>query len=358
MIGLSPPNSSTGGKRQSFFATPLSSPPATASASASISTSTSNSHTEPVPAKQPPSNVPDPLIRSASPPAPNFSVPSFSKKFVPKQGSIPSHPSGASGLRRGESISDLTISSVSSPPQSPTYSVASSRHTDSSEPILLPRDNAGRALRTYNSEDLLSRMARAQPAPNFSRVPRASIPSETSPPPSRPLSLVGRTGLGIQMKGEPQGPAIIPVVPAMDPSLKPDLQPLAPAPSQPPPALTARNRVPTMHVDTQLAQSMSRRRSMPGLAVGPPAAPPPNCPLPKLPPAANVAKSPQVPRSPPVPMSPPVPISPPTPSTTKQSPVNRFYQSQKAPDQATDKRKSGMPQEPTPKTAARQSRIL
>ncbi|KAJ5599090.1 hypothetical protein VI817_000287 [Penicillium citrinum] len=357
MIGLSPPNSSTGAKRQSFFATPLSSPPATASASASISTSTSNSHTEPVSVKQSASNVPETFARSASPPAPNFSVPSFSKKFVPKQGSIPSNqvpplPSGASALRRGESISDLTISTVSSPPQSPTYSIASSRHTDSSEPVPMSRDSNGRVLRTYNSEDLLSRMARAQPAPNFSRVPRASVPSETSPPPSRPLSLVGRTGLGIQMKGEPQTP----VVPPMDPGLKPDLQPLAHPPSQPAPALTPRNRVPPMHVDTQLAQSMSRRRSMPGLAVGPPAAPPPNCPLPKLPPAANIAKSPSLPKSPPVPKSPPAPA--PAPAITKQAPVNRFYQSQKAQDQVTDKRKSGIPEGPTPKTAARKSRIF
>jgi hypothetical protein len=43
-----------------------------------------------------------------------------------------------------------------------------------------------------------------------------------------------------------------------------------------------RDRVyPTDHVARP--PSMARRKSMPGLSVGPPAAPPPNCPLPKIP---------------------------------------------------------------------------
>ncbi|KAJ5974573.1 hypothetical protein N7481_011783 [Penicillium waksmanii] len=332
-----------------------------ASASVSASTSTSTSRTDPIPVAQPSTDIPETLTRSASPPAPNFSVPSFSKKFVPRPGPAPinqpsSPPSAAGVLRRGQSTSDFTISSISSPPQSPTYSVASSRHTDASEPVPLPRDGSGRVLRTYNSEDILSRMVRTQPAPNFSRVPRATAPSEISPPPSRPLSLVGRPGLGISMNGESQ----VPIVPKADPSRKPELS-LFPQPQSNPapiPVPTPRHRIPTTHVDTHSAQSMSRRRSMPGLAVGPPAAPPPTCPLPKLPPLAT--KSPPAP--PPAAALPPVPpMSPPASSATKLSPSTRFYQSQQIQDNVADKRRSVLASQSngyTPKvTAARQSRL-
>lgn len=360
LSGMTPPASSQG-NRQSLHMSPLSSPGPTGSASASTSTSTSR--TDPIPVAQPSTDIPETLTRSASPPAPNFSVPSFSKKFVPRPGpgsiNQPSSPPSVAGaLRRGQSTStsDFTIASVSSPPQSPTYSVASSRHTDASEPVPLPRDGSGRVLRTYNSEDILSRMVRTQPAPNFSRVPRAGAPSEISPPPSRPLSLVGRPGLGISMNGESQAP----VVPAVEPSRKPELS-LFPQPQSNPtpiPVPTPRHRTPTQHVDTHLAQSMSRRRSMPGLAVGPPAAPPPNCPLPKLPPLAT--KSPPAP--PPVAALPPVPpMSPPASSAPKLSPSTRFYQSQHIQDNVADKRRSvlaGQSNGYAPKvSAARQSRL-
>ncbi|CAI7642217.1 unnamed protein product [Penicillium manginii] len=335
------------------------SPPASSQASTSTSTT---SRTDPISVAQPSTNIPETLTRSASPPAPNFSVPSFSKKFVPRSGPVPSNqasspPSVTGVLRRGESTSDFTISSVSSPPQSPTYSVASSRHTDASEPAPLRRDSSGRVLRTYNSEDVLSRMVRTQPAPNFSRVPRAGAPSEISPPPSRPLSLVGRPGLGISMNGDTQ----VPGVPPVESSRKPDLS-LFPMPQSTPasiPVPTPRHRIPSTHGDTHLAQSMSRRRSMPGLAVGPPAAPPPNCPLPRLPPLAT--KSPPAP--PPLGALPPIPaqMSPPASSATKMSPSTRFYQSQQTQENVTDKRKSvlaGQSNGYTPKVAAaRQSRL-
>ncbi|KAJ5645925.1 hypothetical protein N7490_002297 [Penicillium lividum] len=252
------------------------------------------------------SGVPESLLRSASPPAPNFSVPSFSKKFASRGTTSP--PVGV--LRRGESTGDFSISSIVSPPQSPTYSVASSRLTDSSEPPLGARDGTRRILRASNSEDALSRTIRQAPDGNaFARMTRTTA-SETSPPSSRPLSLVGRPGLGIHMVNESEVLNIPPIEPM------------------------PRNRVSTAQNDSQ---SMSRRKSMPGLTLGPPAAPPPNCPLPKIPsPIAAQA----------------------LPSWSTSSPVDRFYQSQKIRDQ--DKRKSGVPAtaQSGSRTAARQSRMI
>ncbi|KAJ6135433.1 hypothetical protein N7512_000593 [Penicillium capsulatum] len=216
---------------------------------------------EPAPYGQSPPTVPETLVRSASPPAPNFSVPSFSKKFVPRQGSttVAQYPSAGSGvLRRGESKTDMSGSSISSPPQSPTYSAASSRHTDSAESSTIAREGQPRrVLRPSNSEDGLSRAVRAgHGGPNFPRVPHGAY--ETSPPPSRPLSLVGRPGMGPQAISEPQIRT-------------------APPPAEP----TPRIRLPAVHTDTQNAQSMSRRKSMPGLVIGPPSAPPPELPAAK-----------------------------------------------------------------------------
>lgn len=371
MIGIASPTSSQGYQRQSLYMSPLSSPPPSTAASGSASASASTPRTESASVNQPSSNVPETLVRSASPPAPNFSVPSFSKKFVARQGSTPANsasspPSVERVLRRGESTSDITISTISSPPQSPTYSVASSRHTDSSEPVPMPRDSSGRVLRTYNSEDVLSRMVRTtQPAPNFSRVPRGKAPSETSPPPSRPLSLVGRPGLGIQINGDPHPPILPPVESTMKADLQAFPQPgTAPVPvPAPAPALTTRNRNPPMQSDNHMnmTPSMSRRRSMPGLAVGPPAAPPPNCPLPKLPPAAIKPSPPSLPSTTPVPA--PAPAPPMKTSTsispTKPSSTSRFYQSQQFQDSGSsaDKRRSGVPEKHS-KAAARQSRML
>ncbi|KAJ5569448.1 uncharacterized protein N7459_008878 [Penicillium hispanicum] len=304
----SPPSSSHG-KRQSLYGSPKTQPIPIAGRTEA-----------PQPSQHPPS-IPETLVRSASPPAPNFSVPSFSKKFVSRQGPTPttqgsSPPSVAGVLRWGESIGDFSISSISSPPQSPTYSIASSRQTDSSELPVVTRDATGRRiLRPSNSEDALSRTVRpTQNAPNFSRVPLPSAPSETSSPSSRPVSLVGRAGLGIQMYSEPQ------------------------VQNTPPVEAIPRNRVPALHSDNQSAQNMSRRKSMPGLSVGPPAAPPPNCPLPKIP--SSLAAQP-----------------PPLWSTSP--PTDRFYQSDQIRGHIQEKRKSGIPKSTNgSRTAARQSRII
>lgn len=283
---------------------------------------------EPTQPSSPPSG-PDPLARSASPPAPNFSVPSFSKKFASRSGAAPishSQQSVAGASRRDESITDFSIASVSSPPQSPTYGVVSSRFTDSSEPPMVLHDGTGRrTLRAFNSEDALSRMARSgntsSPAPNFSRVPRASgqhiASSESS---SRPLGMAGRAGLGITMDSPQSGQSVPQAIPSL----------------------------PTAQPDNQLPQSVSRRKSLPGLAIGPPAAPPPNCPLPKIP--SPIAKQ----------------TPPPLWSSSFPEGNDRYYQSPPARQHDQDRRKSGMVssfQAPPSsgsdsKSAARQSRIL
>jgi hypothetical protein len=316
----SPPTSSQG-KRQSIY---------TSSKPQAIPVPTRTEHVQP---SSPTSTFPEGLVRSASPPAPNFSVPSFSTKFAARQGPFPisnSQPSSVAGvLRRGEST-EFPTPSVSSPPQSPTYSIGSSRHTDSSDPPMVPYDATGRrTLRAFNSEDALSRVVRSgQPAPNFSRVPRPAARSGTSPPPSRPLSLVGHPGLGIQMNSEPQVP-----------SMSPPLPPPEPAPRQPLPPLPA---------EAQRPQSIFRRKSMPGLglSMGPPAAPPPNCPLPKIP-SSLLAQA-----------------QPPRPANAIAG-TDRFYGSQQVREHVQDRRASniGSPGMPSPsgklsKTAARQSRML
>jgi hypothetical protein len=350
----SPPTSSHGNaKRQSLYM------------SAKLQDFPAVPRSEAIPCGQSPPNVPDSLVRSASPPAPNFSVPSFSKKFVARPGPPPvaSPPAPLAGvLRRGESIGDFSISSISSPPQSPTYSVASSKQTDSPEPILITRElNGRRILRPSNSEDALSRTVRSsQNMVNLSRLPR-STPSETSPPPSRPLSMVGRSGLGIQMNGEPPAQSL----PAGEPL--PVLRP----------------RVSNMNMD-QNPQNISRRKSMPGLIIGPPVAPPPNCPLPKIPspiaaqaaPVWSTSPPPAQPApiwstSPPATQVAPVwstspPPGQPAPVWSTSPPADRFYQSQQIRDHIQqDRRRSGLPPiNPAPangkpsKQAARQSRMI
>jgi hypothetical protein len=181
----------------------------------------------------------------------------------------------------------------------------------------------------------LSRTVRSsQNVVNLSRLPR-STPSETSPPPSRPLSMVGRSGLGIQMNGEPPAQSL--------------------SPGEPLPVL--RPRVSNMNMD-QPSQNVSRRKSMPGLTIGPPAAPPPNCPLPKIP-------SPIAAQAAPVWSTSPSPAQP-LPAWSTSPPADRFYQSQQIRDHIQqDRRRSGLPpNNPVPangklsKQAAQQSRMI
>lgn len=208
---------------------------------------------------------PDPQVRSASPPAPNFSVPSFSKKFASRPSLPPtSHPQqSVDGVLRRDDTPDF-----STPPLSPTYSAASSRLTDSSEPPLIPFDGIGkRTLRPFNSEDALSRLARPSnsASPASARAPEQPVGS--SEPGSRSFSITGRNGLGIQLNGSPSAQTF----PLATPS-----PPLGPGPN-------LRPRTSSTLIDGQAPRILAHRKSMPGLAHGPPAAPPPSYPLPQIP---------------------------------------------------------------------------
>ncbi|KAI2789244.1 hypothetical protein POX_e07274 [Penicillium oxalicum] len=214
--------------------------------------------------------VSDSLARCASPPAPNFSVPSFSKKFVSRPGPPPTIAPPAptsSVLRRGERVGDLNHSGIPSPPQSPTYSVISSRPSESPRSTMTnqePRDR--RTLRPSNSEDTLPRAVRSPPdSARLSRLPHGN-PSESGSPSSRPRSLVGQSGLGIHMAGPVSALMKMPTVESV--------------------SLSCQRALATNADQTSLP--MPRRKSMPGLSAGPPMVPPPNCPLPKIP-AATVA---------------------------------------------------------------------
>ncbi|KAI2671807.1 hypothetical protein CBS147355_8450 [Penicillium roqueforti] len=291
------PPASVHGKRQSLYVPLPSQPPPIAD------------FTEEPQAHHPPA-IPEALIRSASPPAPNFSVPSFSKKFVPRSGPIPvSHASPPSSLNAFSRHvdTDPNISAFASPPQSPTFSVASSRYTDSSEPK--------RILRPSNSEDALTKAVRsAQNAKNFSRAPSTAPPTCPLPDPrasSRPLSLVGRPSMSRKGASASQ----------------------VPPPADPIP----RKRVSTMYPNNQDGPSMLRRKSMPGLglSIGPPSAPPPNCPLPKLPPPARPTVNTTIPTASTGTTAPQM-LSP----WSAASSTHRFYGSQPVRDHVED-RKSG-----------------
>ncbi|CAI7632380.1 unnamed protein product [Penicillium palitans] len=311
----SPPASSQG-KRQSFYMPPPPQPPPI------------TDFTEEPQANHPPP-IPEALIRSASPPAPNFSVPSFSKKFVPRSGPIPishaSPPSSINGVAR-RSETDPNISAFASPPQSPTFSVASSRYTDSSEPR--------RVLRPSNSEDALAKPVRpTQNTQHFSRAPRTAPPTGPLPDPrvsSRPVSLIGRSSVSRKSINATQ---FQPTPPPTNP-IPTNPIPTNPIPTNPIP----RKRVSTIYPDNQAAQSMLRRKSMPGLGLtsGPPSAPPPNCPLPKLPspapPIANTTTTPATSTGTTAPQM----LSPWSPT----SPTQRFYGSEPVRDHVED-RKSG-----------------
>ncbi|EKV04086.1 Peptidase family M20/M25/M40 protein [Penicillium digitatum] len=257
-------------------------------------------------------SVAEALIRCTSPPAPNFSVPSFSKKFVPRSGTTPiphaSPPSSINGFAR-RTETDPNMSTLASPSQTPTFSVASLRHADSTE--------ARRRLRPSNSEDALTKTVRStQNIQLFYRPPITAPPTGPLPDPrasSRPLSLMD----GSSMSRKPIN--ITQVQPA-------------PPPKDPIP----RQRVSAVYPDNQAAQSMLRRKSMPGLGlIGPPSAPPPNCPLPKLPsPAPSIANT-STPAS-----STDTTASHMLSAWSVTSPMQRFYGSEPVRDHLED-RKSG-----------------
>ncbi|RDW90383.1 peptidase family M20/M25/M40 protein [Aspergillus mulundensis] len=230
------PTSTTPKKRQSMFLPPASNPKAAE-----------------IPRAQ--STVPDAHFRSASPPAPNFSVPLFSRRFAARQDT---HQASRDNR---DDISIDTISMFSSPPQSPSregfsVSMASPEQRRPAD----RRDQAKKPLRASNSEDALVNTSRER---DRSRVRYSHLPEH------------------------------IAMLPSNCPSTSPrrlSVKPVMPSPSLPMPLAEVVNSPghcdQSSKADTSSRPSSivtSRRKSLTGLTVGPPAAPPPNIPLPKIP---------------------------------------------------------------------------
>ncbi|KAF4287230.1 hypothetical protein KXW98_002307 [Aspergillus fumigatus] len=216
-----------------------------------------------------PPTVPEPILRSTSPPAPNFSVPSFSKRFAAKtvQAKLVQDPrldcDQSNGIRHQESDEQLdALSAFPSPPQSPARNMSKMSLNDIHEdPSTVRNASPRRQLRVSNSEDSLADLQ--QRNNDHRSLPNQRLPiTYTMPSHSRPQSIA--------------------------------IDPLSKLPSEPQPTRPTTNHGNQPHLELQRDRmyptdrsgrppSMARRKSMPGLSVGPPAAPPPNCPLPKIP---------------------------------------------------------------------------
>ncbi|KAE8376424.1 hypothetical protein BDV26DRAFT_234310 [Aspergillus bertholletiae] len=212
--------------------------------------------------------LPDPILRSASPPAPNFSVPSFSRRFTARmgQGQMSQMPRCPSTCRDETDADEAhTISAFPSPPQSPIKGINSIAMSESHEQVVPFRDSPRRrSLRVSNSEDSLGDARNPDPKlQHTSRMSKAAAVTPTATQPSRPLSITEHEPAHSHV---PQSP--------------PETG------SQTSRREQQRLRVsvfPTVTPNRPLTGPMLRRKSMPGLSVGPPALPPPDCPLPKIP---------------------------------------------------------------------------
>ncbi|OJJ47152.1 hypothetical protein ASPZODRAFT_132107 [Penicilliopsis zonata CBS 506.65] len=236
--------------------------------------------------------------RSTSPPAPNFSVPSFSRKFslwadqtlppIPHptgSSSPPGHIHDEANRRRSQVVleepeEDVERSIIGSPPLSPCRSVSS---LGRELPATWTENSARRPLRVSNSEDSLGGESQKR-AHNVSA--RVALDMESldsiagarftpAPPLSssqpRPYSMVFRTPRphptinNSSSNNTTTTNSNIPIPNGSEQG----------SPSSPP----------LMRAVSPPQGGMARRKSMPGFtSIGPPAAPPPNCPLPQLPP--------------------------------------------------------------------------
>ncbi|KAL4992270.1 hypothetical protein BDW68DRAFT_150092 [Aspergillus falconensis] len=250
VTGPASPTCSTPRKRQSMFL-----PQAT------------NSEATEIPRAQ--STVPDGHFRSGSPPAPNFSVPLFSKRFAARQDSHQARMPSVQGDHPDNTSIDA-VSMFSSPPQSPSrdgFIVP----VDTREPRrqVERRDQSQKSLRTSNSEDALANMPRDRS--DRSRLRYSHLPEHIAMLPCPPTS--------------PRRLSVKPVKQSASHQPMPLAQVVnTPSHSEQPSKTDPQSR-PSSIV-------MARRKSLTGLTVGPPSAPPPNIPLPKIP-SAFVERSPQ-----------------------------------------------------------------
>ncbi|KAI2923064.1 hypothetical protein CBS63078_2612 [Aspergillus niger] len=221
------------------------------------------------------STQPDPVLRSTSPPAPNFSVPSFSKRFTARFGplQVPQVSQAPPAVEDASSKSTVAaLSAFPSPPQSPGKVPNGFLPEEPSEEQQQPQElepqpkkpwplHAGQPkrppLRVSTSQDSLADNQRiADPRNNrLSRMPRSTQPS-TAAQVLRPTTAVS---------GGPNTTLLVGSDARRDQQRTRGSVMYQPDPN---------TRLPPV--------AMGRRKSMPGL-IGPPAAPPPNCPLPKIP---------------------------------------------------------------------------
>ncbi|KAL2833048.1 hypothetical protein BDW59DRAFT_139098 [Aspergillus cavernicola] len=223
---------------------------------------------------RPQSTVPDPQFRSTSPPAPNFSVPLFSRRFAARQDvpQVPHLPSGR-GDHQPDDISIETVSMFSSPPQSPGQEAFSAQGDIREQRRPLDRrDLSKKQLRASNSEDALVNPSRDR---DRSRLRYSHLPEHIRMAPG-PFSSPRLAALAADESS-------FPATASHRPNSSADAGNTLSRRDRP-----SRGEPPTR----PLSLIMSRRKSLNGLAIGPPTAPPPTCPLPKIP-SAFIEPSPQ-----------------------------------------------------------------
>lgn len=244
---------------------------------------------------RPPSFIQEPTARSSSP-APNFSVPSFSKKFATKPGQpapgtqLPQPPSTyssstrktmpvpvpsrTSSIPRADRMDySSTVAAFPTPPQSPTPRVASPVRSDSNDKLSCTsrESSIGRQVSSSTSIDsiaeIVQRNANASDGPaeakaqqTLSRLPRANVSAASI---SHRISMTNislpATPASASARGAIQRKRISSIPYQNDPVLS------------------------TFTPSSFSTSVISHRKSLPGLSIGPPVAPPPNCPLPKIP---------------------------------------------------------------------------
>lgn len=254
---------------------------------------------------RPQSTAPDPAVRSASPPAPNFSVPSFSKRFAARTAMDHIPPLQLASFQQPDhhNEDDFDVNAIAAfppPPQSPVRSLSSMSRNDSGDPHgIVSRQSSmkrRRPLRVSNSQDSLvtcestaQQSYERKPSTAITRPPRGSVSTVNSTPrPSRPISIVS-SGDATLSNGDIQLPQSPPQQPqsGRETQTRPrrDTQRSRTSVLYP-----ANNTTNVTHTYSTMP-NVSRRKSLPGLAVGPPIVPPPNCPLPKIPSPAPVDPS-------------------------------------------------------------------
>ncbi|KKK16740.1 hypothetical protein AOCH_004454 [Aspergillus ochraceoroseus] len=225
------------------------------------------------------SNTPSPVDRTGRlhpkhlPPAPNFSVPSFSKRFAARQDipQVPHLPSSAHGDHPDDTSMD-TLSIFSSPPQSPSRQMPSISQRDPRDHRRPSnrRDLLKQQLRGSNSEDSLGHVGQDQECMHlrYSHFPGDSMPALATASGLLPTSTLASV--------QPSEHSLI----SQFPKPASEVNNTSDQHNQQIRSLLYYKPESTSRPSSII---ISRRKSMSGLSIGPPVAPPPNCPLPKIP---------------------------------------------------------------------------